>query len=887
MTLPARNSSAFFALIFTLTLTVLAFYYSRRSIMLAERARFDEISVHIQDAIQGRFRSYVNVLEQTSGLLTLQRPLSGQEFRHYIQNLNLSERHPGLQGIGYAPVIELKKLKSFENEIAKQLGHYRIWPAPTQDEALPVRYIEPQNGHNDRVLGFDILSESQRRQAVLRARDRGSPSMSGTTNLVQESNEDGKRAFVIVAPLYRSNLPLDTVADRRTAFSGIVYAAFRAPDLFHSIFRNEERISDEINFEIFFDEPNGLTNLLYVQQEKPQLKFLRTSPAYQSVQKIKVVDQTLALSIYSLPGFTAHADHRLPFLILFFGMALSIFLSRLFWVNERQARSLIKSENQLRLIADSLPPLISYLDRSGRYRFVNLNYERWFSQTRAQILGQTNQVILGAGNFQKVLPYFQKALLGEYTSFKTRLDVHGESRAVECTYIPDLDETQKVRGLVSFFNDITDRQTNEDEQKTLVEITTLLASSLSYEDGMVQFADLLLIRMADWCMIDILDENNLIRRVAVVAADPEKRIWAKAMKDEMPSAWHEKFKSGSALVIKSGEPQLTNDIAQDKLKEYIQNPRYSEIIFKLGINSSMVIPLKARGRSIGAISFFRSMPGHNYSTRDLHFAIEIARCAAQAIDNLRLFQLAQRANQAKDEFLATLSHELRTPMNIIMGWLEVLSTEPVDSETFRQALQTMRRNAELQVDLITDLLDISRIMSGKLRLHISSIDLRDVITTSIQSVEPSAKAKDIRITSKLPITPILIAGDFDRLQQAMWNLLSNAIKFTPKGGKVDIDLQETWMDEWISELGESSPTERLHQARITVTDSGEGIDAAFLPYVFERFRQEDGSMTRNHGGLGLGLSIVRYLVESHGGTITASSAGKGLGAKFEMTFSMS
>ena len=229
-------------------------------------------------------------------------------------------------------------------------------------------------------------------------------------------------------------------------------------------------------------------------------------------------------------------------------------------------------------------------------------------------------------------------------------------------------------------------------------------------------------------------------------------------------------------------------------------------------------------------------------------------------------QELMQANRIKDEFLATLSHELRTPLNAIVGWTRLMRTGRLDEHTGARALETIDRNATLQAKLVEDLLDVSRIITGKLRLRIANIDPISVLEAAINSVRPAAEAKGIRIAAELDSSAGIIAADGDRLQQVMWNLLSNAIKFTPAGGHVRVTLQR----------GPAGLT-------VAVADDGPGIEPAFLPYVFDRFRQADSSTTRNHGGLGLGLAIVRHLVELHGGTVHAESGGEGGGAVFALT----
>lgn len=223
---------------------------------------------------------------------------------------------------------------------------------------------------------------------------------------------------------------------------------------------------------------------------------------------------------------------------------------------------------------------------------------------------------------------------------------------------------------------------------------------------------------------------------------------------------------------------------------------------------------------------------------------------------------AEEANRLKDEFLATVSHELRTPLTAVLGWVQMLRTGTLPPEKRERALATVERNARAQGQLVEDLLDVSRIMTGKLKLEVSSVDVSQVVEAALESLRPAAEAKGIRVQAALDSSGTIM-GDMSRLQQVVWNLLSNAVKFTPKGGRVQVLVER-----------------RSSSVEITVADTGQGISPQFLPHVFERFRQADGSTTRKAGGLGLGLAIVRHLVELHGGTVMAASEGEGRGASF-------
>ena len=226
---------------------------------------------------------------------------------------------------------------------------------------------------------------------------------------------------------------------------------------------------------------------------------------------------------------------------------------------------------------------------------------------------------------------------------------------------------------------------------------------------------------------------------------------------------------------------------------------------------------------------------------------------------------AEKANRLKDEFLATLSHELRTPLNAVIGWSRILKTGRLDNESAVHAIEVIERNAWAQKQIIEDILDVSRVITGKLQLHLGPVDLVSVVNAALDAVRPALEAKDIRVETDYQDGLRIIAGDIDRLQQVVWNLLSNASKFTPVGGVVTIRVNQ---DETYT--------------AIEVSDTGPGIAPEFLPHVFERFRQADGSTTRTYGGLGLGLAIVRHLVELHGGMIGAQNVVSGSGAVFSV-----
>jgi PAS domain S-box-containing protein len=410
------------------------------------------------------------------------------------------------------------------------------------------------------------------------------------------------------------------------------------------------------------------------------------------------------------------------------------------------------------------------------------------------------------------------------------------------------------------YSDITARKKAQESLRFLAEASSILAASLDYDGTLTSVTKLAVPAIADWSSIDMLSDGTL-KRLSVAHVDPEKVALAHELFRRFPPDLD--GTSGVAKVLRTGKPELIPEVTDEILQAAVKDPELLDIIRRLGLRASLCVPLRARGRVIGAMTLVSAESQRRYTEEDLHLAEDLARRASVAIDNSMLYRSAEEANRAKDEFLAVVSHELRTPLNAISGWVHMLREGGLSAEKSRHAIETIERNARAQNQLIEDLLDVSRIVSGKLRLDVETVDLALVIERAVETVRPAAAVKNITIREMLDPKATPVFGDPDRLQQIVWNLLSNAVKFSSKDREVRVILRKL----------ESS-------VEIIVKDQGAGIDPAFLPHVFERFRQADGSTTRTKGGLGLGLAIVRNLVELHGGSVRAESDGLGQGAAF-------
>jgi PAS domain S-box-containing protein len=379
--------------------------------------------------------------------------------------------------------------------------------------------------------------------------------------------------------------------------------------------------------------------------------------------------------------------------------------------------------------------------------------------------------------------------------------------------------------------DLTERKRTEDRVRSIVEAGKILASSLECERTFPELAEFIVAKIADYCGVFVEEDGELIRMTAT---------------HSIPLLGEKELQPELARVMLTGKSEILSAPV-----------------------SRVLVPIMSRNEIAGVLVVASAAMGA-FDAEDLNLFEAFARRAGVALESARLYQEAQRANRLKDEFVAGISHELRTPLTPILGGVYMLRSEPHDRTIFTRALDLIERNAKTQVKIVDDLLDISRALSGKLRLNIEPVDLFRVIQAAVETVRPAGEAKGIRIEMSMGSLNGIVSGDADRLQQVVWNLLSNAVKFTPKAGRIVVEL-----------------VERSGHAEIRVSDSGIGIEAEFLPHVFEKFRQANTSRTRPHGGLGLGLAIVRHLVESHGGTVHAQSSGDEQGSTFMVRLPLS
>jgi PAS domain S-box-containing protein len=534
------------------------------------------------------------------------------------------------------------------------------------------------------------------------------------------------------------------------------------------------------------------------------------------------------------------------------------------------------AEDRFRQVADHSPHGVWAVDAEGRTTYVNPRLLSMLGWPAERLLGQRARDFVAEDEQDRAEAAWNDRRRGLSEERETKLRrPDGSAVVVHSLGVPLLDGEGRFAGSFAILTDLTEKRKAEEalraseaRKQAQFEVARALASSRTIAEAAPRTLEAIGEHLGwDVGALWIPQANGALACVAV---------WNR---ESAPAVEFEAVSRGIALgpgvdlpgrVLVSGAAAWVAELGEDH--SFSRGPAAE----RAGLRTAYAFPVLHGGTCLAVAEFFRreaTPPDPDL----LHGFSAIAQQLAQFLERDRAEQErgrmleraiearreAETANRAKDQFLATLSHELRTPLNAIVGWAHVLRSTHSDPATLTRGLDVIERNAKAQSRLIADVLDVSRIISGKLVLNVGEVDPTRVVEAALDSLKPAAEARGLKLVNLLEPGAGPISGDPDRLQQVAWNLLSNAIKFTPEGGEIRVRLRR-----------------RESHVELTVSDNGPGIPAGFLPFIFDRFRQADGSSTRSHGGLGLGLAIVRHLVELHGGTVEAKSDGTGKGATF-------
>jgi PAS domain S-box-containing protein len=538
------------------------------------------------------------------------------------------------------------------------------------------------------------------------------------------------------------------------------------------------------------------------------------------------------------------------------------------WLEWKRVDQNLAAESAFRrAIEDSMVAGVAAVDTTGRQTYVNRAFAAMLGWHEADLVGRMPPFPYWAPEDQdNITAAFADVISGRPNpaGYELRFRRRNEERFDALVLIAPFEQPDGPPGFLAVVHDITERKTAERTAQFLAEAGEILGRSLDYEETLRAISTLAVPRFGDWCFIDLMEPDGGFRRVAV--AHPPRPECTSIAKRLLRSFAPKSGLHGVTQIFKRGQTVLMNDVPDDVLLDAARDDDHRQALFALGIRCFISVPMTSRGTSFGVITFVGTEQRTRFEPGDVAMAEELAHRVALAVDNARLYSKAQEANRTKDEFLANLSHELRTPMTAILGWAHLLQLGGIPPDEVKLGLQTIRQSGEAQAKLIDDLLDVSRIVTGKLHINPAPVTLSEIVRGAIAAIRPAADARRHQVEVDIRDDSATVLGDASRLQQVFWNLLSNAVKFTPPGGVVRVRLQDR----------------DVENVTVEVEDSGQGIPAGFLPLVFERFQQA-ATPARGRTGLGLGLAIAKELVQMHGGTITASSEGPGRGSTFAVT----
>ncbi len=458
-----------------------------------------------------------------------------------------------------------------------------------------------------------------------------------------------------------------------------------------------------------------------------------------------------------------------------------------------------------------------------------------------------------------VLASIERAIrTGQEHRIEYRLVVpDGSIRWIEARGTVFRDQAQQPLHMIGVCMEITQRKRIEQDLRFVAEASHSLATLVDYESTLQRIAALAVPHFADWCSIDLPDDDSVLRQLAVAHVDPSKVRLAQQVRERWPPS--PELCQGIYEVFRTGKSLLIQEIPEEMLRQSVQDDEHFEMLRSLGLKSYMCVPIAVRENTIGVLTFIAAESGRRYGAADLALAEDLARRAAIASENARLYAKLREEGRKKDEFLAMLAHELRNPLAPIRSGLDLLGIMGADSEI----LQTMQLQIEHLVRLVDDLLDVSRIMRGKVELRREPTEVSSVIARAIDAVQPLVDKNGQQLSVIVPEEPIWFDADAVRMAQVIGNLLNNASKYTESCGQIELRVEQ--QDEHVL---------------IRVRDTGIGISPDILPHVFDLFTQDQRAIDRSQGGLGIGLTVVKSLVELHGGTVSLRSDGVGKGSEF-------
>jgi len=830
----------FLVLVITLAATGAVVWQLLRMADAEDAVRFEKYAASTQRGARDQIDAYLVLLRDGATLFAGDREPGLAQFRAFADRLNLKKPSPGsrttaLQSseIRYAGILGVGWIRR-ETSTGKSAPLPRSTgsiPSIALDGGSPERYrfvyVEPQEWRSQVATGNDMFSDPKSRAAMQRARDSGRPAISGKVTVIREFWSKKRAGFHVFLPVYGGGGIPATEAGRRAALRGFIHASVQTDEMLSAV--HSGAAGREIDLQVYDGTQTSTNSLLYRSDLIRPSWDAGYKPRFSTTAVVDLPGRSWGMAFTTRPEFDQASERSLAPNVALIGLLLSFLLAGINLVQRRAGAALNASEVRYRRLFEASPDGVFLFDAdTGRVTDVNPYMAELLGQTREQLLAKS---LWDLGLFpdeargRQAFAELQEKNYHRYDHLAV-VTPSGQRQDVEFTCNAYMSGRRRV--MQCNVRNITDRKRTEDALR---------------------------------------DSEERYRSLVEISPQGVWIVGHNGSPEFINQYWVEY--SGFNLD-QSAQGGWMNQIHPEDRENAIETWTKAR-----DSNAAYESELRMRRASDGEYRWHlaRGVPVHDAGGRTEKWLVVFVDIDERKQTEQERVQLLQRehslrtqaeaANRAKDDFLATLSHELRTPLNAILGWTQTLQHGEADRATVQRALAQIDASANAQAKLINDLLNVADIGSGRLRLDIQPVDLIPLIDSIVESLRPAIVARGLTFENRMDPEAGTLSGDPARLQQIVWNLLSNAVKFTPPGGRIALGLSRTDA-----------------QVEVSVSDDGEGISAEFLPYVFDRFRQADASIKRRHGGLGLGLAIVRHLAELHGGTVMAQSDGEGRGARF-------
>lgn len=812
---------------------------------MADAKDIDRFQKHVdqtQQKLSDEMEAYAGLLRDSATLFAANRDPGSREFRAYVEHLELRKpaaggypqmqgsamRYPALLGMGW---IGRNTPELRERDLRKTISGNPSGPRFALKEepgvVYAVEYLEPAEWRNQIAGDYGIFTNQASRDAMADTRDSGELTASARITMIHEFWSRSKSGFHVFLPLYRGGRASDTIPERRRKLYGFVNASLQTDELLANAHTGIAH--REVGLEVFEGAQASEAAPIYRSDYLQPLLDSEHEPRLTTTAVADIAGRRWTLVFSSRPEFEAASDRNLLPTVLIIGTLISLLLASANLFQSRARSALNASEVRYRRLFEASPDGVFLFDaESGLLTDANPHMTEMLGLARDQLIGKALWEIGLFPDAELARTAFRELQQKDFYRFEQLPITTSGGQRLYADFTCNAYRTNGKRVMQCNVRNISDRKRAEDalrdseeRYRNLVEVSPQ-GVWIASRDGALLYIN------RHWVEYSGMSFQQSAGAGWSEQVYPEDR-------ERMREGWLHALLHGTMFE------------AEVRLRRAVDG----EYRWHL-----------ARGIPL------RDESGHVERWLGVFIDIHERKQTEQERTQLlareqALRSEAEAANRAKDDFLATLSHELRTPLNAILGWTQTLQGGNTPKDLLLRALAQIEASANAQAKLINDLLNVADIGAGRLRLEIQAVQLIPLIETVVEALTPAIAAREIDFETDLDPDANQMSGDPARLQQIIWNLLSNAVKFTPRGGSVRLTLRRM-----------------RSQIELAVSDTGEGISPDFLPFVFDRFRQADPSIKRRHGGLGLGLSIVRHLTELHGGSVIAQSGGEGLGARF-------